>query len=148
AGGGNASLVADPTWTPLATTPAHPEYPAAHGCVSTGVVDAMASFFHTDTFTFSMDSTVTMTTHTFSHFSDAGAEAGIARIYGSTHYLNSSTAGQTMGHQVVANMNAQRFLGHGDGDDDDEDGDMGHGGGDRGDNDAGHEHDDPNNDGE
>ncbi|HET9036096.1 MAG TPA: vanadium-dependent haloperoxidase, partial [Myxococcaceae bacterium] len=32
AGGGNTSLIADPTWLPLANTPAHPEYPAAHGC--------------------------------------------------------------------------------------------------------------------
>src|SRR3984893_3406923 len=33
AGGGNPQLTGDRTWTPLAATPAHPEYPAAHGCV-------------------------------------------------------------------------------------------------------------------
>ena len=37
AGGGNSALQADPAWLPLGTTPNHPEYPAAHGCI-TGVV--------------------------------------------------------------------------------------------------------------
>ena len=30
---GNPDTVADPTWSPLTTTPGHPEYPSAHGCV-------------------------------------------------------------------------------------------------------------------
>jgi hypothetical protein len=40
AGGGNPALKADPNWLPLAKTPSHPEYPAAHGCV-TGAVSAI-----------------------------------------------------------------------------------------------------------
>ncbi|MGZ4415908.1 MAG: vanadium-dependent haloperoxidase, partial [Gaiellaceae bacterium] len=31
---GNSATTANPTWTPLLTTPNHPEYPAAHGCLS------------------------------------------------------------------------------------------------------------------
>src|SRR6478736_1325425 len=31
---GNPATTADPTWTPLLGTPNHPEYPAAHGCVT------------------------------------------------------------------------------------------------------------------
>ncbi len=33
--------VADPTWLPLRTTPNFPEYPSAHACHSTGVVEAL-----------------------------------------------------------------------------------------------------------
>ena len=31
---GNPATQADPAWTPLLTTPNHPEYPAAHTCLS------------------------------------------------------------------------------------------------------------------
>ena len=31
---GNAATQADPAWTPLLTTPNHPEYPAAHTCLT------------------------------------------------------------------------------------------------------------------
>jgi len=34
---GNSATVPDPSWMPLGITPNHPEYPAAHGCV-TGAV--------------------------------------------------------------------------------------------------------------
>jgi hypothetical protein len=33
-GGGNSELMADAAWSSLATTTNHPEYPAAHGCVT------------------------------------------------------------------------------------------------------------------
>src|SRR5262249_17368206 len=44
AGGGNSALTGDPGWTSLATTPNHPEYPAAHGCV-TGVSSSLVQAF-------------------------------------------------------------------------------------------------------
>src|SRR5438552_848092 len=31
---GNPDTVPDPTWMPLGITPNHPEYPAAHGCLT------------------------------------------------------------------------------------------------------------------
>ena len=34
---GNHATIADPTWSPLTTTPNHPEYPSQHGC-STGAL--------------------------------------------------------------------------------------------------------------
>src|SRR5438445_1486058 len=42
AGGSNPALTADPSWLPLANTPAHPEYPAAHGCVTGAVTTILA----------------------------------------------------------------------------------------------------------
>src|SRR5688572_31809077 len=38
---GNPATERDAAWTPLAGTPAHPEYPAGHGCVSTGYAEAL-----------------------------------------------------------------------------------------------------------
>jgi hypothetical protein len=34
---GNPATTADPAWTPLLTTPNHPEYPSQHGCVTSAV---------------------------------------------------------------------------------------------------------------
>ncbi len=45
AGGGNSDLTADPAWLTLAATPAHPEYPAAHGCITGAVAPLIANFF-------------------------------------------------------------------------------------------------------
>src|SRR5229473_4742834 len=36
---GNPNTVADPTWMPLGVTPNHPEYPAAHGCVTGAIAE-------------------------------------------------------------------------------------------------------------
>ena len=36
---GNPQTVADPSWRPLGATPNFPEYPSAHACHSTAVVD-------------------------------------------------------------------------------------------------------------
>jgi len=59
AGGGNPALTADPTWLPLANTPSHPEYPAAHGCVTGAVSTILAGYFGTPDLTFTVDSKVT-----------------------------------------------------------------------------------------
>jgi hypothetical protein len=111
AGGGNPNLEGNPTWTPFQATPVHPEYPAAHGCVSTAVADSLAAFFHDDKVTFTMDSTVTGVTHTYDTYSAIGQSAGIARIYGGMHYLSSVETGQDMGQHVVNYMKDVNLLG-------------------------------------
>ncbi len=45
--GGNPALIAEPAWTPLAVTPNHPEYPAAHGCVTGTVSSLIKNYFGT-----------------------------------------------------------------------------------------------------
>jgi len=67
---GNPATVPDPNWIPLAVTPGHPEYPANHGCVTEAIMDALAAFFGTDEITFSVNSVVTGTAHTFESFDD------------------------------------------------------------------------------
>ena len=44
----NPDTVADPSWQPLRATPNFPEYPSAHACHSTAVVEALDAFFGTD----------------------------------------------------------------------------------------------------
>jgi len=109
---GNSQTAGDPTWTPLVTTPTHQEYLANHGCISTAASQALKTFFHNDrTVDFSMDSTVAGTiVHHFARFTDAGALAGDARIFGGIHYDFSVRAGQKLGRQVVNNLKTQCFF--------------------------------------
>lgn len=101
AGGGNPDLSADPNWTPLGTTPAHPEYPAAHGCVTGAVSTILGSFFGTPNLHFSVDSLVTHTTHDFTSTHDLLNEVGHARIYAGFHYHHSVIQGKVLGTKVA-----------------------------------------------
>jgi hypothetical protein len=100
AGGGNAALAADPNWTPLANTPSHPEYPAAHGCVTGAVSIILAGYFGTQKVQFSVDSLVTHTTHTYDSTNDLMEEVEAARIYAGFHYHHSVVEGRELGRKV------------------------------------------------
>jgi len=102
AGGGNAKLEGDPNWTPLGITPAHPEYPAAHGCATGAVADIIAGFFGTHMVHFSVSSAVTNTTHSFDNTNDLVDEVENARIYAGFHYRHSVEDGRTLGGKVAA----------------------------------------------
>jgi hypothetical protein len=100
AGGGNPNLVADPNWLPLANTPSHPEYPAAHGCVTGAVSTILAGYFGTSKLTISVDSKVTNTTHTFNSTTALLQQVEMARIYAGFHYHHSVIQGAVLGRKV------------------------------------------------
>ena len=103
-GGGNTKLVGDANWTPLAATPPHPEYPAAHGCATGAVADVLAGFFGTHQVHFVVDSLVTNTTHTFENTNDLVKEVENARIYAGFHYRHSVNDGRTLGGKVASQL--------------------------------------------
>jgi len=109
---GRPDTVGDPSWTPFRTTPNHPEYPAAHACVSTAASQALKRFFGRNETIFPMDAVVSGVTyiHTFTHYTDAGEEAMAARIYGGMHYFFSLEAGEKLGRDVVNSMFAGGFF--------------------------------------
>jgi len=98
---GNPDTVADPNWMPLDVTPQHPEYPAAHGCVTQAVMDTLTAFFQTDEIPYSVTSTVTGTTHFFDRFEDVVTEVDNARIFGGMHFHHSVKEGNRLGSQVA-----------------------------------------------
>lgn len=109
AGGGNPALTGDPLWTPLGATPAHPEYPAAHGCVTGAVSTILERYFGTPDVLFSVDSLVTNTTHTFSSTGALLDEVEHARIYAGFHYHHSVIQGKVLGTKVGHQL-AQNFF--------------------------------------
>ncbi len=112
-GGGNAELIADPVWTSLATTPNHPEYPAAHGCV-TGVSSSLVEdFFGTRKVHVVVDNNTTFSdgvhTHTFDSTADWFEEVYWARILAGLHFHHSMEDGGTLGRQVAAQVFENHF---------------------------------------
>jgi len=98
---GNDATEADVTWVALAPTPNHPEYPAAHGAVSTAYAETLRHFFGTKKVTITLSSTLTGTTHTFHNTDDIIKEIIDARIYGGMHYRTSGVHGSVIGRKVA-----------------------------------------------
>jgi hypothetical protein len=101
---GNPDTIADPTWSSLTTTPGHPEYPSAHGCVTGGLADALQAYFGTPRMQLSIFSSITNTTHHFSSIQDLQREVEYARIYAGFHYHHSMIQGFVLGHKVAHNV--------------------------------------------
>lgn len=101
---GNAGTAADAAWLPLAATPNHPEYPAAHGCVTGAVAATLEGYFETPDVGLIVSSTVTNTTHTFTGVPQLEREVEEARIYTGFHYRHSLDQGFLLGHRVAARL--------------------------------------------
>jgi hypothetical protein len=112
AGGGNSDLAADAAWTPLGTTPGHPEYPAAHGCVTGAVSTVIAGYFRTTRVHIVTDSVVFadgVHTHTFEDTRDLMDEVFWARIYAGFHYHHSLEDGRQLGQRVARELLSYHF---------------------------------------
>jgi hypothetical protein len=104
---------ADPTWAPSGgPTPAHPEYPAAHGCITGSVSTLIADFFGTTRVTVAVDSkafTDGLHTHTFTDTRDLMDEVFWARIYAGFHFYHSLEAGRQLGESVASQVIQNHF---------------------------------------
>jgi hypothetical protein len=111
---GNAATTADPAWTPLLTTPNHPEYPSQHGCVTSALGQVIANAVGTSninaTFPGAQGGAVTLSTsQTFANVQDLNAQLVNARVWIGFHFRNSVTAGENLGTSV-ANWELQRYF--------------------------------------
>lgn len=97
---GNPATVADPSWRPLRPTPNFPEYPSAHACHSTAVVEALDAFFGTDKVAFTLDSRVTGTTREYDRLHDVVKDVDWARVLVGFHFRNSDLQGSNLGRKV------------------------------------------------
>jgi hypothetical protein len=113
AGGGSPDLTADPTWIGVVTTPNHPEYPAAHGCFSSSVVEVLRAYFHSDRMNFTMSSAapgLLQPVRSYSRFSQVLTDILNARVYGGMHYRHSTVVGAELGRNVARQALAHYFL--------------------------------------
>jgi len=97
---GNPGITGDPTWTPLLSTPNHPEYVSGHSTFSAAAAKVLNAAFGSDYSFTTTSQSLTGVTRSFANFDAALAEAGESRIYGGIHFEFSNTAGQAIGKQV------------------------------------------------
>jgi hypothetical protein len=108
---GNDATQREPGWTPLISTPLHPEYPCAH-CVadgSGGVI--LKTAFGSGTvpeFTLTYDA-MPGVTRKYTSIQQLEDEVAMARIWGGVHYRSSNEAGNALG-QRVATYIAEHYL--------------------------------------
>jgi hypothetical protein len=98
---GNPTTTEDPAWMPLFATPAHPEYPSAHSCLSAAAGSVLADRFGEKThFTMQSDS-MPGVVRSFKSFSSALEEVKNARIVAGIHFRSATDDGQTVGASVA-----------------------------------------------
>jgi hypothetical protein len=111
---GNDLTTADPTWTPLLTTPNHPEYPAAHGCLTSADAEVAAKLL--DTHRIEIDiagatgggTTLTTSRH-YATVEELDREIVNARVWAGLHYRDSGETGVKLGRNV-AHWTLDRFF--------------------------------------
>jgi hypothetical protein len=108
----NQATAKDPTWTPTLVTPNHPEYPAAHGCLTSAMAEVFSGILDTDRIDVTLSSTTvpTMPTRHFERANDLRAEIIDARLWGGLHYRDSSVKGVTLGRKVAHYVLRHAFL--------------------------------------
>ncbi len=107
-GDGNAATVEQPGWRSLITTPNHPEYPAAHGTITSAIDEVLTTFLGTnqidvDIHGFDAAGAAGNLTavHHFDRANDLRAEVVNARVWGGVHFRNSVKAGVALGRSVA-----------------------------------------------
>jgi hypothetical protein len=118
-GGGNPQLTGDPNWLPLAVTPNHPEYPAAHGCITAAVSHIVAAYFGTPNVTLHVTATYSIpvalgggtvtATRSFGSTQDLLHEVQAARIFGGMHFRHSIVQGTVLGKNVARQVARKYF---------------------------------------
>jgi PAP2 superfamily len=97
---GNPLTIADPTWTPLATTALDPSYPGAHSTISAAGALILSSFFGDNRVAVTSD-VLPGVVRTFDNYHDIAIEAGLSRIYAGQHTRLDHIAGLQLGRSVA-----------------------------------------------
>jgi hypothetical protein len=98
---GNAATTADTSWMPLFPTPAHPEYPSGHSCLSGAAAAILADEFGEHTH-FDVTSDVQIgVVRSFKSFSASLEEVKNARIFAGIHFRSATVEGTALGKAVA-----------------------------------------------
>jgi hypothetical protein len=105
---GNPATVEEPGWRPLMTTPNHPEYPSAHGSITSAVAEVFTTILGTNHINLDIHGfdpagppgNLGAVRH-FDRVNDLRHEIIDARVWAGFHYRFSDVAGVVLGRQVA-----------------------------------------------
>jgi len=101
---GNAATTVDPGWTPLITTPLHPEYPCGHCTYAAAIAEVMKAETGPTIaggVRVSSRSIPNSAVQLLPSWDDWVREVSFSRILGGVHYRFSNEAGETIGRTVA-----------------------------------------------
>jgi hypothetical protein len=97
----NAATTPDPSFTPLFSTPAHPDYPSGHSCISGAAAGVLANEFGPHT-PFQMQTDLLVgVTRSFHGFAEALEEMKDALINAGIHFRTATEDGTMLGEAVA-----------------------------------------------
>jgi hypothetical protein len=100
---GNPATAADPTWTPMLTTPPYPEYPSGYNVANSTVTHGLEDLFRTRHLKLTLISTaVPGATRSYDSGSALRREAVAARVWLGVHFRFADTAAREMGRRLTA----------------------------------------------
>lgn len=106
---GDGTNAADPTWTPLLSTPTHPEYPSGHSGTSGSSAAVLAAYLGLTSASQTLEKSITIGTQggnyaprTYTNIDSIGKEVGDSRIFGGVHFRKSVDDGLDLGYKVGA----------------------------------------------
>ena len=105
---GNAATAEQAGWRPLIPTPNHPEYPAAHGSITSSMAEVFSTFLGTNQINLDVHgfdaAGAMLNLDAVRHFdmpNDLRAEIINARLWVGVHYHFSGVAGVVLGRNVA-----------------------------------------------
>jgi hypothetical protein len=103
---GNPDTTAVPGWQPLLPTPTHPEYPSAHGCLTSAWTNALAAAVHSDHLDVTIPGalnggTALTTSREYKNVQDIQNQIPDARVWLGFHFRNSVDQGLKIGNEVA-----------------------------------------------
>lgn len=99
---GNRATRPDEDWTPLAPTPAYPEYLSGHACAAGAATGTFSTLFGARSIDLTVSSSVTGTSRHYATAAALDEETKNARIWLGFHFRKAMTDGNRLGHRVSA----------------------------------------------
>jgi hypothetical protein len=113
---GNGATTAQPTWTPLLTTPPYPDYDSGHQSISGSSQFVLRAYFGNETPVTGTSEGMPSVSRSFASFTAAADEALMARIWSGIHFRtameHTRIRAERVAHYVLTNA-AQRVNGLG-----------------------------------
>jgi|SRR5690242_1535748 len=109
---GNPATLEQIGWRPLLATPNHPEYPAAHGAITSAMAEVFSTFLGTQRIDIDIHGFGAAGGDAVIHFemaNDLRNEIIYARLWAGLHYHFSSVAGVVLGRNVAKHDLRQAF---------------------------------------
>ena len=103
----NPGTEADVNWTPLISTPSHPEYPAGHPSLNgAGATVLLTWFDDAQTFTLTTRANnIDLPSRTYTSISQARSDGNNARVWGGMHYPSTVAISNQLGETIANYIN-------------------------------------------